>query len=112
MNRILITGAGGLLGSNLRADYAELGLPVSGIDRTTCDLTDRIETARVVREREPGCIIHAAALTRVDWCESHPEETWRTSVEASRSLAQIARRIGARMVYISRDSVFDGKRGN
>jgi dTDP-4-dehydrorhamnose reductase len=111
MKPILISGARGLLGANLRMDYAKLGLPVSGIDRSTCDLTDAAETARVVREIEPGCIIHTAALTQVDWCESHPEETWRSNVEASRTLAQIARQIGARMVYISTDSVFDGTRG-
>src|SRR5437879_9505851 len=111
MKPILVTGAQGLLGTNLLTDYAELGLPVSGIDRRTCDLTDAAETARVVREIEPGCIIHTAALTQVDWCESHPEETWRSNVEASRTLAQIARQIGARMVYISTDSVFDGTRG-
>jgi dTDP-4-dehydrorhamnose reductase len=111
MKPILITGAGGLLGANLMADYAELGLPVSGIDRSVCDLTDAARTTRVVREIEPSCIIHAAALTQVDWCESHPEETWRANVEASRTLAQIAQRIGASMVYISTDSVFDGARG-
>jgi dTDP-4-dehydrorhamnose reductase len=111
MKPILITGARGLLGANLRTDYAEQGVPVSAIDRGTCDLTDAAETARVVREIEPGCIIHAAALTQVDWCESHPEETWRSNVDASRTLAQLARQIGARMVYISTDSVFDGTRG-
>ena len=92
-------------------DYAGLGLPVSGIDRGVCDLTDAAGTTRVVREIEPSCIIHTAAVTHVDWCESHPEETWRANVEASRTLAQIARRIGAGMVYISTDSVFDGARG-
>src|SRR5712675_1538545 len=107
MKPILITGAGGLLGANLRADYAELGLPVSGIDRSVCDLIDAGETERVIRDIEPGWIIHTAALTQVDWCESHPEETWLTNVDASRTLAQVARQIGARMVYISTDSVFD-----
>jgi len=111
MKPILITGAEGLLGANLTVDYARLGVPVTGIDRSVCDLNDAAETTRVVREIEPSCIIHTAAITHVDWCESHPEETWRANVEASRTLAQIARRIGAGMVYISTDSVFDGARG-
>lgn len=111
MKPILVTGARGLLGANLWNDYAKLGLPVSGIDRSICDLNDPTETARAVREIEPGCIIHTAALTQVDWCESHPQEAWRTNVEASSTLAQIARQIGARMVYISTDSVFDGVHG-
>ena len=64
MKSILITGADGLLGSNLRKDYAALGLPVWGINRATCDLTDAAGTARIVREMEPGCILHAAALTQ------------------------------------------------
>jgi len=108
---VLITGAGGLLGTNLVADFRSLGLPVEGIDRSVCDLTEAVATARAIEERQPSCIIHAAALTRVDWCESHPEETWSVNVEASRTLAQIAKRIGSRMVYISTDSVFDGARG-
>ncbi len=112
MKRLVITGAAGLLGSNLMADFSGLELPVSGMDRSVCDLTDAAATTRVVEELEPSCIIHAAALTQVDWCESHPQETWNTNVEASRTLAQVARRIGARMVYISTDSVFDGARGH
>ncbi|HUS06516.1 MAG TPA: SDR family oxidoreductase [Bryobacteraceae bacterium] len=111
MKPILITGAGGLLGANLVVDCARLGLPVSGIDRSVCDLTDAAMTTRVIREIEPSHIIHTAALTHVDWCENHPEETWHSNVDASRTLAQIAQTIGAGIVYISTDSVFDGARG-
>jgi NAD(P)-dependent dehydrogenase (short-subunit alcohol dehydrogenase family) len=60
MKPILITGAKGLLGANLMTDYAALGLSVSGIDRSVCDLTDAAGTARVVQAIAPGCDFNAA----------------------------------------------------
>jgi dTDP-4-dehydrorhamnose reductase len=59
----------------------------------------------------PAWIVHCAAATNVDWCESHPVECMRVNAEAAGALARAARSIGARLVYISTDSVFDGVSG-
>jgi dTDP-4-dehydrorhamnose reductase len=60
----------------------------------------------------PKSIILCAAATKVDWCEEHPEEAERVNVQASSFLAEIAQELKAQFVYVSTDSVFDGKRGN
>jgi dTDP-4-dehydrorhamnose reductase len=59
----------------------------------------------------PGCIVHCAALTDVDWCERHPEEARRFHVDLTADLAQWADAHGARLIYVSTDSVFDGATG-
>ena len=119
---IAVTGARGLLGANLVADIAGRGVRMVAIGRAgfpdwplvlsvACDLSDARRSAEVLEELRPSCIIHCAALTDLDWCESHPETTWEINVEMSRHLAVTAGRIGASFVYISTDSVFDGTKG-
>jgi dTDP-4-dehydrorhamnose reductase len=65
----------------------------------------------VVRVK-PDSIIHCAAATNVDWCEDHPQETELVNVGASSHLAAIASQLSARFLYVSTDSVFEGKQGN
>ena len=60
----------------------------------------------------PTWIVHCAALTNVDWCEDHPQETQHVNVSMSRNLAGAAQHVGAHLVYVSTDSVFDGTSGN
>lgn len=124
LGRMVVTGASGLLGANLALDIARNGAQVVAIYKdhplrlprrqqsTPCDLTDQARTADLFRELDPNWIVHAAALTNVDWCETHPEETMRVNVEATRNVALAARRAHARLLYVSTDSVFDGTRGN
>jgi dTDP-4-dehydrorhamnose reductase len=119
---VAVTGALGLLGANLVANIAGRGFRTSAIDRegfpdwprvesVSCDLSDVRRSTELLEKLQPSCIVHCAALTNVDWCESHPEGTWDINVEMSRHLAATAGRIGASFVYISSDSVFDGTSG-
>jgi len=123
LGRVAITGGSGLLGANLAFELSchggqaialykdhPLTLP-GGQPAVSCDLTDPSQTARWVQDWEPEWIVHAAALTDVDWCESHPAETFRVNVEAARNIALAAKQAGARLVYISTDAVFNGERG-
>jgi len=119
---ILVTGASGLLGANfittaqqrqqsLVAVFHQHDFHLPGIECVSADLTD-LNTIELVQSFQPAWIVHCAALTNVDWCQLHPEETWRVNVEMSRNLAIAARRAGAKMIYVSTDSVFDGRVGN
>lgn len=75
------------------------------------DLTDRRSTSELIKRLQPEAIIHAAAMTAVDLCESERERSWNVNVKATESLAHLAASVGARMFYISTDYVFDGEKG-
>jgi dTDP-4-dehydrorhamnose reductase len=120
---ILLTGASGLLGANfveaarsrhvnVIAVYNQHSLRVPGVETVRADLTDATSADDLVRSFRPLWTVHCAAVTNVDWCESHPKETWDIHVEASRHLAAAMRKAGGRLVYISTDAVFDGTGGN
>lgn len=120
---VLVTGAAGLLGSNLALDFASRGLKVLAVDRDKApiwpgvrtiqrDLADGVSGSLLLEDVQPAWVIHCAAATNVDWCQSHPEPTRQLNVEMPRGLAATARQLGCGFVYISTDSVFDGQRGN
>jgi dTDP-4-dehydrorhamnose reductase len=120
---ILITGVSGLLGANLLLLAQDKGLDAVGlyhrnaIDpaaamRQAADLTDAVETARILQKLSPSYIVHCAAATDVDWCEAHPTEANRVNVAAAATIANFTSRTGAKLVYVSTDSVFDGEVGN
>jgi len=75
------------------------------------DLTDDSATSRLLFDLRPDAIVHCAAATNVDWCEDNPEQAKAINVHASATLAEVASSLNARLVYISTDSVFDGKKG-
>lgn len=121
MSKLLITGASGLLGSNLLftalnqyevfAIYNQHGLRSNQILSLQLDLTDKRSVTSVIHDLKPNWIVHCAALTNVDYCETHPDIAWSINVEATQHLASVTRAIGSRLVYISTDSVFDGQKG-
>jgi dTDP-4-dehydrorhamnose reductase len=76
------------------------------------DLRDESAVRKLVHEVQPHCVIHAAALTSVDECERNPDRAWAANVQATANIVRAAARAGAVVVYISTDSVFDGKRGS
>jgi len=120
---IVVTGASGLLGASVVTLARDLGREVVGICHRNLlrvpgtricgvDLTDRQAVRTLFAPLQPESIIHCAAATSVDWCEDHPELAEQVNVQASSFLAEVAQELNARFVYISTDSVFDGKRGN
>lgn len=119
--RWLITGGSGLLGGNLarmassRAEvwtsYCEHPAPIAGCETIPLDLRDGEQVAAAVRGISPEVIIHAAALTTVDYCQQHLEEAWAINAGGSEAIAAAAAEVGARLVYISTDAVFQGDRG-
>jgi dTDP-4-dehydrorhamnose reductase len=120
---ILVTGASGLLGSNLVLTLRAQGYGViavsrqhgvhgEGIYNIQADLTDEAAAKALVLGERPGYIMHCAALTDLDYCQSHPDEALRQNAHMARFMAQAAREAGSGFAYISTDSVFDGARGN
>ena len=104
--RVLITGGTGQLGSALlrTAPAVDCFAP----DRQQLNLTDFDALWAQVKLFKPDLIIHAAAMTDVDGCEREPDEAWRVNALSTQNLAAAANEIGARMVYVSTNFVFDG----
>jgi dTDP-4-dehydrorhamnose reductase len=107
--KVLVTGAGGQLGTDLLAEFA--GHPhheVTGADRARLDVGDRDAVAQAVGDLSPDLIIHAASWTAVDDCEVDPDRAWRSNALGTRHVAEAASGVGAHVVYVSTDYVFDG----
>jgi dTDP-4-dehydrorhamnose reductase len=107
--RILITGAAGQLGTDLaRLAGRQRHHEVFGATSTQIDVGDRDSVLAAVTELSPGLIIHAAAWTAVDDCESDPDRAWRVNSLGCRNMAEAALATKAHLVSVSTDYVFDG----
>lgn len=108
MERVLVLGAKGMLGSELmriRSSRFEL----IGFGHDELDVTAERETLQAVQDLRPGIVIHAAAYTSVDGCETDPDQAFRVNGQGTLHVALACRQTGARLVYMSTDYVFDGK---
>jgi dTDP-4-dehydrorhamnose reductase len=108
--RILIFGRTGQVARELgRAQWAEC-FDARLLGRADCDITDLTAVRRVVIETEPQIVINAAAYTAVDRAESEPELAARVNREAPGAIAEACKRLGAALVHLSTDYVFDGSK--
>jgi len=105
--RILITGADGQLGAALRQSLAEEQLILK--DLPVFDLTDPSCEEQIVSAR-PGVVIHAGAYTNVDGAEREPDRARAVNAAGTAAVARAAQMIHAKLIYISTDYVFDGKK--
>lgn len=119
---ILITGGSGLLGGNIAAmairkswnvvaTYNKNPVRMEGVRFIQIDLTKKEQLKRIARIG-PDVIVHCAALTNVDYCEDHFDEAYSHNTLVSASVAEVADEVGAYLVHISTDSVFDGVKGS
>ena len=111
LRRIAIIGANGRLGAALAREYRR-DFEVTSFERRQLDLgqLDRVRSA--LSEAKFDLLINCAALTNVDYCESHREEAFLVNVEAPRLLAEITNERSAKLVHFSTDYVFDGKKSD
>lgn len=107
--RVLITGAGGQVGREL-VDAFTLGghHEVIAVDHRTVDVADRDSVLGAITSTRPDAVVHPAAWTAVDACESDPDRAFRVNALGTRHVADGARRVGAPVFYVSTDYVFDG----
>jgi dTDP-4-dehydrorhamnose reductase len=105
--RVLVTGASGMLGSDLTPALAAAAWDVYPRPRADLDVTDEAGVASAFRDVDPHVVVNCAAFTKVDACETDPD-AWAVNAGAVDILARECRRRGARLVQISTDFVFDG----
>ncbi len=107
--RILITGASGQLGHDCVAEAERRGHEVFEFGRVELDITDHDAVNAAVQDIRPDCILHCAAWTNVDGAEENEEDCRRINVAGTQNVAEAAGAVGAKMIYISTDYVFDGR---
>jgi dTDP-4-dehydrorhamnose reductase len=106
--RVLVTGAGGQLGVDMVRASEIAGHTVLGCDRSTLDLTDPMAASTVVSEFGPTVVINCAAYTAVDACETEIELAHEVNGHGVGRLAEACATVGAHLVHVSTDYVFDG----
>ncbi|ABQ27431.1 dTDP-4-dehydrorhamnose reductase [Geotalea uraniireducens] len=106
---ILVVGAKGMLGQDL---MTLLGTEARGVDIEDIDITSMESVQKVLVTLKPRVVINAAAYTDVDGCESNQELAMQVNGEGVAHLALISKEIGAKLVQISTDYVFDGGKGS
>jgi len=113
-----VIGASGLVGQALMRVLENNQYEVAGTYANRpngglvhLDIRDLSAVRDFFRRVQPEVVFLTAALTNVDYCEDHPEETFRTNTEGAKNVAIEAGRCGSKLVYYSTDYVFDGKNG-
>jgi dTDP-4-dehydrorhamnose reductase len=105
--KALIVGCNGQLGISLQ-EIAPVDVTVTGVDVPEIDITDESDVREVLRQERPSVVINAAAYTAVDQAESHADEAHAVNAVGVKNLALAAGHVGARLIQISTDFVFDG----
>lgn len=123
--KILVTGANGLLGSQLVKKLAEKSYDLHGVGKGPSrvkatgnnfsyhqvDILDGKAIYDLILSVRPQVIVHAAAMTQVDECEVNKIDCWNINVTATRFIVDAAKEISSRLIYVSTDFVFDGTSG-
>ncbi|MPL68869.1 dTDP-4-dehydrorhamnose reductase [bioreactor metagenome] len=104
--RILVTGANGQLGREVTKQGANHELILTDVD--TLDITNSKAVRDVFQSERPEAVIHCAAYTNVDGAETDEDSAFRINVIGAQNVAAGCLEVGARMVYVSTDYVFDG----
>jgi len=106
----LVTGSAGQVGSAVGELLSQRYPGTVCATRAELDITDRDRLAAEVERLQPDVIINCAAMTDVDGCEREPERAFLINRDGPRLLAGAARQVGARLIHLSTDFVFDGTR--
>lgn len=123
--KVLVTGGNGLLGTKtLELLLSQGRRPISASLEPNClnrflgtfpyevlDITDAAAVGAAVRKLRPDAVIHTAAFTAVDACETQKELSWKVNVDGTANVAAACRDAGVRLVHVSTEYVFDGENG-
>lgn len=114
--KILVTGARGMLGRYLVGMLSNLpvagnvGLEVTATDIEQLDITHPQNTSRFISGCKPDVIVNCAAFTNVDACETQVSDAFAVNAGGAKNVAMAGKEVGAKIVHISTDYVFDGSK--
>src|SRR4051794_6555054 len=107
--KVLVTGAGGMLGRAVVRAAEFVNHEVAGLTRAELDVTDVAAIRAAFEEYRPDAVVNCAAWTDVDGAETDEAGATALNGDAARELAEAAAAVGAAIVYVSTDYVFDGE---
>ena len=108
--KILVTGAGGLVGRAMVKVCADAGDQIVGLNHTDLDVADEQKVNATIERERPELVINCAAWTDVDGCELDPQHAQEANARGPEFLASACRSIDAQFITISTDYVFDGEK--
>ena len=110
--RVLVTGAGGMLGRDVGLAAENAGHEVAALARTDLDVTDPDRARERFEWERPDTVVNCAAYTDVDGAEEHEDEAMAVNGIGAGQVAAMAAEVGATVIYVSSDYVFDGSKGS
>lgn len=110
--KVLVTGVKGQLGYDVCQELNRRNIENKGVDREDFDITDRDAVRDYILNYHPDVIVHCSAYTAVDRAEDEEETCYKVNVEGVKYIAETAKELDAKLVYISTDYVFDGSGDN
>jgi len=120
--KILITGADGYIGSNLKIYLESRGYEVYALTQEgskreryyQVDIIDEKTVLKVIKEIDPSVIIHTAGISSLNQCEKDKDFAWKVNVEGTRNIIEAVKKINSsiKLIFMSSDYVFDGERGD
>ncbi len=108
MKKILVTGCNGQLGRAVNKEYEKDDVTLINTDVAELDITDIKAVMDFVNDNKPDVIINCAAHTNVNLCESQWDLAYKINAIGPRNLSIAATSVGAKMIHVSTDYVFDG----
>jgi dTDP-4-dehydrorhamnose reductase len=106
--KVVVTGAAGQLGKDVVLELVRRNHEAFGADRQQLDITNEADVQAFIRDVKPDVILHCAAYTNVDAAEENEQVAYQINGLGTEYLAKAAKQVGAKMLYISTDYVFDG----
>lgn len=118
--KLLVIGGSGLLGLKVveiavrefdtSATYNFRPIQFENCKFFRLDKCNRSDTLALIKKLKPDVVIDTAALHNVDYCETHHDEAWKVNVKGTKNVADACKLVGAKMIFVSTDYVFDGKK--
>lgn len=108
--RVAVVGGNGQLGSEVVDEYQRAGENVARLTHAEIDIASMNSVWRALSDIHPGVIVNTAAMHHLDACETEPDRAYAVNSIGVRNLAVAAQKLDAKLVHISTDYVFDGKK--
>ena len=107
--KVLVTGVKGQLGFDVVNELTKRGHEAIGVDIAEMDITDKLSVDTVISSVRPQAVIHCAAWTAVDAAEDNEDKVRDVNATGTKYIAEACKDVGAKLMYISTDYVFDGQ---